>query len=54
MLKSKIIRHFHRLRDIERKEEFMRRNGIKFIYDCYGNMTVFADDGTLQLFPIKR
>lgn len=52
MLKSKIIRHFHRLRDIERKEEFMRRNGIKFKYDAHHNMTIYADDGILQLFPI--
>ena len=52
MRKSKIIRHFHRLRDIKSKEEFMKRNGIKFKYDRYHNMTVYADDGTLQLFPI--
>lgn len=52
MKKKQIIRNFHRLRDVERKEEFMRSNGIKFTYDCYHNMTVYADDGTLQLFPI--
>ena len=54
MLKKQIIRNFHRLRGIEQKEDFMRRNGIKFTYDSFYNMTVFADDGTLQLFPIKE
>lgn len=54
MKKSKIIKNFHRLRSIEKKEEFMRRNGIKFAYDNFYNMTVYADDGTLQLFPIKE
>ena len=54
MLKKQIIRKFHRLRDIEQKEEFMRNNGIKFTYDSFYNMTVFADDGTLQLFPIRK
>ena len=52
MRKKQIIKRFHRLRDLERKEEFMKRNGIKFTYDRYHNMTVYADDGTLQLFPI--
>lgn len=54
MLKKQIIRNFHRLRDIEQKEEFMRRNGIKFTYDSFYNMIIFADDGTLQLFPIRK
>jgi hypothetical protein len=54
MLKRKIIKRFHRLRSTEQKEEFMRNNGIKFVYDKFHNMTVFADDGTLQLFPVKR
>jgi hypothetical protein len=54
MLKKQIIRKFHRLRDVEKKEEFMRNNGIKFTYDSFYNMTVFADDGTLQLFPIRK
>ena len=52
MLKSKIIRHFDRMPTLKQKEEFLRQNGIKFVYDIYHNMTVFADDGTLQLFPI--
>ena len=42
MRKSKIIKNFNRLPSIEQKEEFMRSNGIKFKYDRYGNMTVFA------------
>ena len=54
MKKKQLIRNFHRLRSIEQKEAFMKRNGIKFKYDCYDNMTVWADDGTLQLFPIRR
>jgi hypothetical protein len=54
MRKRKIIKNFMRMPEIERKEEFMRRNGIKFKYDCYDNMTVYADDGTLQLFPIRK
>lgn len=36
------------------KEDFMCCNGIRFKYDRYDNMTVCADDGTLQLFPIRR
>ena len=52
MRKSKIIKHFMRLRDIKAKEEFMKANNIKFTYDEFYNMTMWADDGTLQLFPI--
>lgn len=54
MLKGQIIRKFHKLKGIKAKEEFMRRNGIKFTYDSFYNMTVWADDGTLQLFPIRE
>lgn len=54
MRKSKIIRHFRRMPETAQKEEFMKRNSIKFEYDAYNNMTVFADDGTLQLFPIDK
>jgi hypothetical protein len=54
MSKKEIIRRFHRLRGVEAKEEFMKRNGIKFTYDSFYNMIVFADDGTLQLFPIRE
>lgn len=52
MRKSKIIKHFKHMPELKQKEEFMQRNGIQFVYDAYHNMTVFADDGTLQLFPI--
>lgn len=54
MCKKQIIRNFHRLRNIEDKEAFMRRNGIKFTYDSFYNMIIWADDGTLQMFPIRR
>ena len=54
MRKSKIIRHFRRMPKLEQKEEFMRRNKIKFTYDMHHNMTVWADDGKLQLFPIVK
>ena len=54
MSKKQIIRHFHRLKGIEQKEEFMKRHGIKFTYDSFGNMTIWANDGTLQLFPIRK
>ena len=54
MCKKQIIKHFHKLKNIEDKEEFMRRNGIKFTYDSFYNMIVWADDGTLQLFPVRR
>ncbi len=53
MRKSKIIKHFRRMPEVKQKEEFMMRNSIKFVYDRFNNMTVYADDGTLQLFPIK-
>lgn len=52
MRKSKIIKHFRRLPNIEDKEVFLKENNIKFVYDAFFNMTVYADDGTLQLFPI--
>ena len=54
MKKKQIIRSFHRLKGVEAKEEFMKRNGIKFTYDSFYNMTVWADDGILQLFPIIK
>ena len=53
MVKKQIIRKFQRLKGVEAKEEFMKRNGIKFTYDSFYNMTVWADDGILLLFPIK-
>ena len=53
MNKAKIIRNFRRMPKVEQKEEFMKRHDIKFVYDSHYNMTVYADDGTLQLFPIK-
>ena len=54
MLKKQIIRSFYKLKEIECKEEFMRRHGIEFEYDKHHNMTVYADDGILQLFPIIK
>lgn len=54
MRKSKIIKHFRHMPELAQKEEFMRLNGIKFSYDSYYNMTVWADDGILQLFPIVK
>lgn len=53
MLKSKIIKHFRRMPDTREKERFMMENNIKFVYDQYHNMTVWADDGILLLFPIN-
>ena len=52
MRKKQIIKHFRRMPSIKRKEKFMRENNIKFSYDKFYNVTVWADDGTLQLFPI--
>lgn len=54
MRKKEIIKNFHRLHGVEKKEGFMRANGIKFTYDSFYNMVVFADDGILQLFPIRK
>ena len=54
MRKREIIKHFRRMPTIERKEQFMRDHGIAFVYDDFDNMTVWADDGTLQLFPIRN
>ena len=53
MSKKEIIKRFHRLHGINAKEEFMRENNIKFTYDSFYNMVVFADDGCLQLFPVR-
>ena len=52
MLKSKIIRHFKRMPKLQQKEEFLKLHNIKFVYDPYHNMTIWADDGKLFLFPI--
>ena len=54
MRKKEIIKHFRRMPSIERKEQFMLDNGIEFVCDAFDNFTVFADDGTLQLFPIRN
>lgn len=52
--KKEIIKNFRRLQGIDQKEEFMRENNIKFTYDSFYNVVIFADDGTLQLFPIRK
>ena len=52
MRKSKIIKHFRYMPELAEKEKFMRENNIRFVYDEFHNITVYADDGTLQLFPI--
>lgn len=54
MNKKELIKNFHRLKGVDEKEEFMRENGIKFIHDSFHNLVVWADDGTLQLFPVRR
>lgn len=52
MRKSKIIKHFKHMPELVQKEKFMMEHNIKFVYDRFHNMTVYADDGTLQLFPL--
>ena len=54
MRKNKILKHFRRMPKTETKEKFMSENNIKFAYDGFYNMTVYADDGTLQLFPLDK
>jgi hypothetical protein len=54
MNKKQIIRKFQKLKGIEEKEEFMKRTGIKFTYNSFYHLIIFADDGTLQLFPIRE
>ena len=54
MSKKEIIRRFHRLHGIDEKEEFMRENNIKFTYDSFYNVVIFADDGVLRLFPVRE
>lgn len=53
LTKKEIIRRFRRMPDFERKKYFMETNGIKYHINRYNNVTVFAEDGTLRLFPIK-
>lgn len=53
LTKKEIIRSFRRMPNFERKARFMRDNGIRFYVNRYNNVTVYAEDGTLQLFPIK-
>ena len=50
MSKKEIIRNFRRLHGVERKEAFMKANNIKFTYSSSYNITVWTDEGTLQLF----
>ena len=52
MTKKEIIRRFRRMPEFARKADFMEANGIKYRVNRYNNATVYADDGTLQLFPI--
>ena len=52
MRKKEIIKHFRRMPSFERREKFMRENNIQFSCDRFHNVTVWAEDGTLQLFPI--
>ena len=54
MLKKEISNQLRELKGIEQKENFLRRNGIKFTYDSFYKMIIFADDGILQLFPEGR
>ena len=54
MKKSKIIKNFKHMPCTDQKEQFMRDNGIEYSYDEFNNMTVYADDGTLRLFPIDK
>ena len=54
MRKKEIIKHFKHLHGVEKKEGFMKENNIKFTYDSFYNMVIFADDGVLQLFPIRK
>ena len=49
-LESKeIIENFHNLHGIEEKEKFMREKEIKFTYDSFYNLIIFADDGIIEL-----
>lgn len=52
MTKKEIIRRFRRMPEFARKASFMEANGIKYRVNKFHNVTVYADDGTLQLFPI--
>ena len=52
MSKKESLRNFRRMSTFEQKERFMLRNGIEYRVNRYHNVTVYADDGTLQLFPI--
>lgn len=52
MKRKEIIRNFHRVREIERRKEFMDKNNIPYQRDEFNNYVIHADDGTLQLFPI--
>ena len=54
MSKKEIIKHFKRLNGIDAKEGFMRENNIKFTYDSFYNVVIWADDGILQLFPVWK
>lgn len=53
MPKKEIIRHFHRMRGIEEKERFMKDHDIKFTYDSFYHMIIFAADGVLELYPVR-
>ena len=54
MNKKEIIKRFHRLPGADAKESFLRENDVKFTHDSFDNIIIWADDGTLQLFPVRR
>ena len=54
MNRKEIIENFRKLHGVEAKENFMRSNGIKFTYDSFYNLIVFADDGIIERRPERK
>lgn len=54
MNRKEIIKNFRKLHGVEAKENFMRANKIKFTYDSFYNLIVFADDGIIERRPERK
>lgn len=51
MHKKEILKNLQALPNIVEREKFMKANGIKFTYNSFYNLIVWAEDGVLEFMP---
>ena len=51
MHKKEILKNLQALPNIVEREKFMKANGVKFTYDSFYNLIVWAEDGVLEFTP---